>query len=111
MPDRRPGDFAAFRFEFLLELVFQFVILLSQLFQLILFLFVGQAQLQPAIARQFVELLSFNATGYQHSTDTAEQTCFEDLQFFRQVFLRLFELHFFDFQRTFIFSTPSRVKT
>ena len=83
--------------------MFQFVILLSQLFQLILFLFVCQAQLQPAIARQFVELLSFNATGYQHSTDTAEQTRFEDLQFFRQVFLRLFELHFFDFQRTFVF--------
>src|SRR5690606_30414190 len=97
------SDFAAFRFEFFLELVFQFVILLSQLFQLILFLFVGQAQFQPAIAWQFVELLSFNATGNQHRIDTAEQTRFEDLQFFRQVFLRLFELHLFDFQRTFIF--------
>ena len=97
------SDFAAFRFEFFLELVFQFVILLSQLFQLILFLFVGQAQFQPAIAWQFVELLSFNATGNQHRINTAEQTCFEDLQFFRQVFLGLLELHFFDFQRTFIF--------
>ena len=83
--------------------MFQFVILLSQLFQLILFLFVGQAQFQPAIAWQFVELLSFNATGNQHRIDTAEQTCFEDLQFFRQVFLSLFELHLFDFQRTLIF--------
>ena len=97
------SDFAAFRFEFFLELVFQFVVLLSQLLQLILFLFVGQAQFQPAIARQFVELLSFNATGNQHSVDTAKQASFEDLQFFRQVFLRLLQLHLFDFQRTFVF--------
>ena len=97
------GDFTAFRFEFFLELVFQFVILLSQLLQLILFLFVGQAQFQPAIARQFVELVSFNATGNQHSVDTAEQTSFEDLQFFRQVFFSLLQLHLFDLKSTLVF--------
>ncbi|MNC02411.1 hypothetical protein D3C75_497860 [compost metagenome] len=97
------SDFAAFRFEFFLELVFQFVVLLSQLFQLILFLFVGQAEFQPAIARQFVELLSFNTTGDQRRVDTTKQASFEDLQFFRQVFLRLLQLHLFDFQRTFVF--------
>lgn len=97
------GDFAAFRFEFFFEFVFQFVILFSQLFQLILFFFVCQVQFQLAIARQFVEFFSFNVIGYQYSTDTVEQIRFEDLQFFRQVFFRLFELYFFDFQRTFVF--------
>ena len=38
------SDFTAFCFEFFLEFVFQFVVLLSQLLQLILFLFVGQAE-------------------------------------------------------------------
>ena len=68
-----------------------------------MFLFVGQAQFQPAIARQLVELLSFNATGDQHRVDTTEQTGFEDLQFFRQVFFGLLQLHLFDFQSTFVF--------
>ena len=68
-----------------------------------MFLFVGQAQFQPAIARQLVELLSFNTTGNQHRVDTTKQASFEDLQFFRQVFFGLLQLHLFDFQRTFVF--------
>lgn len=97
------GDFVVFCFEFFFEFVFQFVILFSQLFQLILFFFVGQVQFQLVIVWQFVEFFSFNVIGYQYSMDMVEQICFEDLQFFRQVFFCLFELYFFDFQCMFVF--------
>ena len=59
-------------------------------------------------------LLSLSASmppATQHRVDTCKQAGFQDLQFFRQVFLRLLQLHLFDFQRACLFSTPSRVKT
>lgn len=97
------GDFMVFCFKFFFEFVFQFVILFSQLFQLILFFFVGQIEFQLVVVWQFVEFFSFNVVGYQYCMDMVKQVCFEDLQFFRQVFFCLFELYFFDFQSMFVF--------
>ena len=81
----------------------QFVVLLCQLLQLVLLGFVSQTQFQPALTRQLVQFVCFNATRNQHALDTAEQARFQNLQFFRQVFLGLLQLHLFDFQRTFVF--------
>ncbi|SVK46316.1 Uncharacterised protein [Acinetobacter baumannii] len=97
------SDLTTLGFQLLLEVGFQFVVLLSQLLQLVLLLFVGQAQFQPAIARQLAQLVGFDATGNQYRVDTRKQAGFQDLQFFSQVFLRLLQLHLFDFQRALVF--------
>ncbi len=74
--------------------------------QLICFL-VGQTEFQPAVAAVCRASASTPPETAPHGIRLNRPA--EDLQFFRQVF-RLLELHLFDFQSTFVFFAPSRVK-
>ncbi len=67
--------------------MFQLVILLSQLFQLILFSLQSvQTEFQPAVARRLSELLSFRHSRNQHRTDYVNRPAEDTFEFFRQVF-------------------------